>query len=57
MRYLSMSIGQNMMLNNNMRCFEIGRRDIKTGKNISLNNNMRCFEIRLQKGLVYLLDS
>ena len=34
-----------ILLNNNMRCFEIYKPTDLTGKINELNNNMRCFEI------------
>ena len=38
-------MGQDIRLNNNMRCFEIRRRVASSPEISLLNNNMRCFEI------------
>ena len=35
-------------LNNNMRCFEISKDEVKMEVADKLNNNMRCFEIALR---------
>ena len=35
-----------ILLNNNMRCFEILAEWLEELKELRLNNNMRCFEIQ-----------
>ena len=40
-----LEMGQDIRLNNNMRCFEISIRVASSPEISLLNNNMRCFEI------------
>ena len=42
-----LEMGQDIRLNNNMRCFEIRRRVASSPEISLLNNNMRCFEMSL----------